>query len=143
MKENDLRFVAIDEGQFFPGLYDLAFELIPQGYKLIVTGLVRGFNRAPFGDIPKLMCLADVVTYNYGVCVSCYSPATDSQRMKKMPTGAIPADYKDPLELIGGKDHDGVSYYYDARCISHWKLPGRPTSQFTFPKLSDSRIGLR
>ncbi len=134
------RDVAIDEGQFIPGLYKLVKEKVAQGYRIRITGLPRGFNRKPFNDIPKLMCIADVVEYHYAMCVDCGHPATDNRRMKYDGDAPMPAHYKDPLELVGGVKGKQKKPFYDPVCLSHWQLPGEPKNPFTLPRYEPQKV---
>ena len=133
-KNPDKREVFIDEIQFITNSYNLCLELLSQGYHFHVTGLPRGFNRKPFGEVPKLMCLADKINYNYANCRSCFHPATDNQRMKKIGNHIEPAHIDDPLVAVGGSDNDMVEFYYEARCLADWELKGEPTNPFYLKK---------
>lgn len=118
--------IFINEGQFITGLYDAVFELIPKGYRFYVDALLRGFNRGKFNDIADLVCLANEVDFLYATCVQCGYPATENQRMKRIESVVVPADYHDPLEAVGGKDTGRVSYFYQARCLKDWVLANEP-----------------
>lgn len=120
--------VFINELQFFPGIYGLISQLLEKGYHIYGDGLNRSFNRQPFNDVPKLMCLADKVNMHYAICVKCGHPATENQRMKQVEGTRIPAEFSDPLILPGGVDS------YEARCIEHWELPGQPKLKYQFQK---------
>ena len=135
--KKNTQVVMIDEAQFIDGLYSLIYDLIPQGYKIICTGLPRGFNRKPFADFPKLMCLADDIKYKNGICVECHDPATENQRMKKINGSVISAHYSDPLIAVGGSDTNNVEYFYQARCLDHWKLDGEPKLRFELPSINN------
>ena len=115
-KESDVRDVFINEGQFMEGLFNLCSKLIPQGYNLHIDGLHRGYNRKGFGDIPKLMCLADEAKVYQAICKTCHHPATESHRLTK----------DDRMVLVGGSGE------YEARCRRHLVIPGAEPSKFTF-----------
>lgn len=72
--------VGIDEAQFFgEGLADLCEDLANIGVRVIVAGLDMDSDCNPFGDIPRLMCLAEEVVKLHAVCVVCGEmPATRS-----------------------------------------------------------------
>jgi thymidine kinase len=114
-----IKRVAIDEGQFLSELYDFVFESIPKGYQFFITGLMKDFQKKPFGDIPKLMCLADKLQIKYSNCAECYSPATESTRVTKS------------LKTVevGGKGQ------YQPRCLTHWEGPEPRRIVYEFPKL--------
>lgn len=136
-KNQQIRHFFADEVQFMPRFYELCLELLPQGYHIGATGLIRGFNRQPFGEVPKLMCLADKIDINYANCVVCFHPATENQRMKRIDDGKPQeAHYDDPLVLVGGKDDKKVKDFYQARCLRDWVLVGEPQNQYRMTRFS-------
>mgnify|MGYP003488608658 CR=1 FL=1 len=71
-----VQVVGVDEAQFFDdGLVDLA----DAGVRVIVAGLDQDFSRQPFGPMPKLLALAEMVDKMHAVCVRCGGPAHYSQ----------------------------------------------------------------
>ncbi len=130
------REIFIDETQFISGIYDLSFKLLAKGYHLYSTGLPRGFNRKPFNDVPKLMCLADTIHMNYANCVVCFHPASDNQRMKKIGERKTHAHIDDPLVAVGGTENQEVKYFYEARCLKDWKLLGEPENKYHLERYS-------
>ena len=132
-----IRDIFRDETQFIPGIYDLTLELLGQGYNLYDTGLPRGFNRKKFGEVPKLMCLADVIEMGYATCVQCGHPATENQRMKREENGrVIPAHIDEEMEAPGGLDSGRAHYFYEARCLAQWMLRGEPENKFRLERHS-------
>lgn len=126
----DKKELFTDETQFIL-TYKLARHLIAQGYNNRGTGLQRGFNRQGFRDVPKLMCLADVININYATCVGCGRRSTENQRMRREEDGKlIPAQVDDPLELVGGKDTGRDPFPYEARCLDQWVIRGEPKNKF-------------
>jgi len=78
----DVEVVAIDEAQFFDeGLAELAMNLADSGVRVIVAGLDQDFARRPFGPMPRLLALAELVDKMHAVCVRCGGPAPYSQRI--------------------------------------------------------------
>jgi thymidine kinase len=74
--------VGIDEAQFFdPGLAALASELADRGVRVIVAGLDLDYLRRPFGPMPEILALAELVDKMHAVCVRCGEPAQYSQRI--------------------------------------------------------------
>jgi thymidine kinase len=64
--------IAIEEGQFFPDLYNFCIETVESlGKKVIVAGLDGDSSRVPFGDIPRLIPLADTVNKLTAMCSYC------------------------------------------------------------------------
>ncbi len=77
-----VQVVGVDEGQFFDdGLTELAMELADRGVRVIVAGLDQDFARRPFGPMPRLLAVAELVDKMHAVCVRCGAPAHYSQRI--------------------------------------------------------------
>ncbi|MDF2607342.1 MAG: tdk [Bacillales bacterium] len=99
--------VAIDEVQFFDsGIVDVVQHLANKGFRVIIAGLDQDFRGEPFGQIPNLMSIAEVVTKLQAVCSRCGAPASRTQRL----IDGIPAHYEDPIILVGASDS------YEPRC---------------------------
>lgn len=97
--------VAIDEGQFFSDdLIHIATELANAGKRVIVAGLDTDWRGRPFGPMPQLMAVAEVVRKQHAICRVCGSPATRTQRL-------TPAQED---ILVGSTDA------YEARCRQHF-----------------------
>jgi thymidine kinase len=129
------REIFIDEIQFVRGIegewdtYKLCLELLSAGYHIYANGLPRDFARKPFGDLPKLMCLADRVEINYATCKKCGHPASDNQRVLVTSEGRrFPASVGGDQVMVGGSDD------YEPRCLEHWKLRGEPENRFYLDK---------
>jgi thymidine kinase len=96
-----VQVVGVDEAQFFDeSLVDLATELADAGIRVVVAGLDQDYSRHPFGPMPKLLALAEIVDKMHAVCVRCGAPAHYSQRI---------AGGADQV-LVGDTDS------YEARC---------------------------
>ena len=69
---NNCDIIAINEGQFFPDLYDMV-TLIADNYDktIIICGLDGDFNRQPFGDILKLIPHAEDICKLSALCGIC------------------------------------------------------------------------
>lgn len=77
----DTQVVGIDEAQFFDnGLPEVCNTLANKGIRVIVAGLDMDFTGRPFGPVPALMAIAELVTKVNAVCVRCGSPAMYSYR---------------------------------------------------------------
>ena len=64
--------VAIDEAQFFPNLLPAVRHMVEHlGKFVLVAGLNADYQRNPFGEISKLICLADDVTFTRAYCSQC------------------------------------------------------------------------
>ncbi|RZK81736.1 MAG: thymidine kinase [Pedobacter sp.] len=77
----DTQVVGIDEAQFFDdALPEVCNKLAQKGIRVIIAGLDMDFLGKPFGPVPALMAIAELVTKVNAVCVRCGSPATYSFR---------------------------------------------------------------
>jgi thymidine kinase len=93
--------VGIDEAQFFDDeLPDVCNALANRGIRVIIAGLDMDYLGKPFGPMPKLMAIAEVVSKVHAVCLRCGGPATFSYR-------TVPSESK---ILLGEKES------YEPRC---------------------------
>tara|TARA_X000000368_G_C23026432_1_gene710437 strand:+ start:387 stop:968 length:582 start_codon:yes stop_codon:yes gene_type:complete len=78
---NNPDVVAIDEAQFFTDdLTRVCNNLASQGIRVIVAGLDMDFLGKPFGEMPKLLAVAEHVTKVHAICLDCGSIANHSFR---------------------------------------------------------------
>src|SRR5256884_6125691 len=99
--------LAIDEAQFLDdGIIDLSNRLADQGVRVILAGTDVDFRGLPFGPMPTLMCIAEVVDKFQAICVVCGGPATRNQRL----VHGKPALWGSPIIMGGGGGAD------EARC---------------------------
>jgi thymidine kinase len=63
--------ILINEGQFFPDLYDFVNNLLIRGKKIYVCGLDGDFERKKFGQILDLIPLCDKITKLTSLCSLC------------------------------------------------------------------------
>lgn len=97
--------LAIDEGQFFDDeLIDVVTKMADSGRRVIIAGLDTDWRGRPFGPMPHLMAIAEVVHKQHAICRVCGSPASRTQRLV--------ADREDIL--VGSVDA------YEARCRKHF-----------------------
>lgn len=93
--------VGIDEAQFFDDeLPDVCNKLANKGIRVIIAGLDMDFQGKPFGPMPALMSIAELVSKVHAVCLQCGGPATYSFR-------TVPSESK---ILLGEKES------YEPRC---------------------------
>lgn len=103
--ERKTSVVAIDEAQFFDNsLVTIAQVLANAGKRVILAGLDTDWRGRPFGPIPQLMAMAEVVRKQYAICVICGNEATRTQRLVAA---------QDDI-LVGSVES------YEARCRSHF-----------------------
>lgn len=118
--------IGIDEAQFFDDeIVTVAQQLANQGHRVICAGLDQDFRGEPFGSMPQLMAIAELVTKLQAICVVCGSPASRTQRL----INGKPASYHDPVILVGASES------YEPRCRHCQEVPGKP-----LPKQINSSI---
>jgi len=112
--------VAIDEAQFLDaGVVELATALATRGIRVIVAGTETDFRGEPFGAMPQLMAVAEVVDKLHAICVICGGAASRNQRL----LGGKPARYDSPTIMVGGHES------YEARCRHCHQVPRRDEEQ--------------
>lgn len=75
--------IGIDEVQFFDdSIVDVCMELADAGKRVIVAGLDQDYLRRPFGPMPALLAVAEIVSKMHAVCMQCGTPAHYSQRLE-------------------------------------------------------------
>jgi thymidine kinase len=118
--EPDTQVVAIDESQFLDeGVVPLATTLAERGMRVILAGTDTDFRGEPFGPMPHLLAVAEVVDKLHAICVVCGSPASRNQRLIE----GRPARYDSPVIMVGGEES------YEARCRSCHKVPRKDEDQ--------------
>jgi thymidine kinase len=119
----ETRVVAIDEGQFFDAtLVQVAQGLADAGKRVLIAGLDTDWRGRPFGPMPHLLAISEVVRKQYAICVICGNEATRTQRLVAA---------QDDI-LVGSSD------CYEARCRAHFDpevslRPQKPPLQGTRP----------
>jgi thymidine kinase len=63
--------ILINEGQFFPDLYDIVVDMLEHGKKVYICGLDGDFERKKFGSILDLIPLCDNVKKLKSLCSIC------------------------------------------------------------------------
>ncbi len=112
--------VAIDEAQFLDeGILRVATTLADRGRRVILAGLDTDFRGEPFGPMPQLMAIAEVVDKLHAICVMCGSPASRTQRL----IDGKPAAYDSPVIMVGAADS------YEARCRACHVVPRKDEAQ--------------
>jgi thymidine kinase len=112
--------VAVDEAQFLDdGIIELSTELAGRGMRVILAGTDTDFRGEPFGSMPQLMAVAELVDKLHAICVICGNPASRNQRL----IGGRPARYDSPTIMVGGTES------YEARCRTCHSVPRRDEDQ--------------
>ena len=116
--------VGIDEAQFLDdGIVELVTSLAQRGLRVIVAGTDLDFRGEPFGPMPQLLAIAELVDKLHAICVVCGGPASRNQRL----IDGKPARYDSPTIMVGGQET------YEARCRSCHKVPRRDEDQVALP----------
>ena len=112
--------IAIDEAQFLDkGIIPLVTSLAGRGRRVIVAGTDTDFRGEPFGSMPALMAIAEVVDKLHAICVLCGNPASRNQRL----IGGQPAPYDSPTIMVGSTES------YEARCRMCFSMPQKDETQ--------------
>jgi thymidine kinase len=118
--DRDTQVVAIDEAQFLDrGVVDVCTALADRGMRVIVAGTDTDFRGEPFGAMPDLMAVAEIVDKLHAICVKCGDPACRNQRL----IDGRPARYDSPTIMVGG------SQRYEARCRHCHDVPREDEDQ--------------
>lgn len=100
--------VAIDEAQFFSNLGAFVdLETRRWGRRVIIAGLSGDYLRRPFGEMPRVLSLADHIVIKHATCATCSNPAIFTQRL---------TNSKDTVD-VGGAEK------YTAACRKCWRAP--------------------
>ncbi len=106
--------IAVDEAQFLDeGIIEVANTLANRGLRVIVAGTDMDFRGEPFGAIPSLMAIAELVDKLHAICVRCGDAACRNQRL----IDGAPAPYNSPTIMVGGSES------YEARCRHCHEVP--------------------
>ena len=112
--------IAIDEAQFLDaGIVHVATTLAERGRRVILAGTDTDFRGEPFGAMPQLMAVAELVDKLHAICVLCGAPASRNQRL----ISGKPAAYDSPTIMVGAADS------YEARCRACHSVPRRDALQ--------------
>lgn len=116
----DTQVVAIDEAQFLDeGVVALVTALANRGMRVILAGTDNDFRGEPFGPMPRLLAIAEIVDKLHAICVVCGNPASRNQRL----IGGKPARYDSPTIMVGSAEA------YEARCRACHSVPRRDEDQ--------------
>lgn len=114
----EAQVVGVDEAQFFDvDLVDVCNRMADDGRRVIVAGLDQDFLGKPFEPMPQLLAVAEYITKNLAVCMSCGAPADRSQRL----------DAREEKVVLGATD------VYEARCRRCWKPHAYDPEQADLP----------
>ncbi len=118
--EPDTQVIAIDEAQFLDaGIVEVVTAIAERGRRVIVAGTDTDFRGEPFGAMPQLLAIAEVVDKLHAICVICGNPASRNQRLIE----GRPARYDSPVIMVGSAES------YEARCRHCHSVPRRDEDQ--------------
>jgi thymidine kinase len=118
--DRETQVVAIDEAQFLDeGVVALVTSLANRGVRVILAGTDNDFRGEPFGPMPRLLAVAEVVDKLHAICVVCGNPASRNQRL----IAGKPARYDSPTIMVGSAEA------YEARCRACHSVPRRDEDQ--------------
>jgi thymidine kinase len=116
----DTQVVAIDEAQFLDAtIVELVTSLANRGLRVICAGTDNDFRGEPFGPMPQLLAIAEIVDKLHAICVICGNSASRNQRL----IGGKPARYDSPTIMVGSTES------YEARCRACHSVPRRDEDQ--------------
>jgi thymidine kinase len=116
----EVSVVAVDEVQFLDdGIVRVAADLADRGVRVILAGTDTDFRGEPFGVMPQLLAVAEVVDKLHAICVVCGEPASRNQRL----IDGAPAPYDSPTIMVGGRES------YEARCRHCHRVPHPDAAQ--------------
>jgi thymidine kinase len=106
--------VAVDEVQFLDdGIVSVANDLADGGVRVVLAGIDMDFRGLPFGPMPTLLAIAEIVDKLQAICVVCGGPANRNQRL----VNGQPALWDSPTIMVGGRES------YEARCRHCHRVP--------------------
>jgi thymidine kinase len=106
--------IGIDEVQFFDErIVAVVARLVESGVRVIAAGLDTDFRGEPFGSLPTLLAVAELVDKLQAVCHRCGGTATRTQRL----LDGRPAPFSGETVQVGALDS------YEARCTACYE-PG-------------------
>ena len=110
----DTEVVAVDEVQFLDdGIVAAANGLADRGVRVVLAGIDMDFRGLPFGPMPTLLAIAEIVDKLQAICVVCGGPASRNQRL----VDGKPALWESPTIMVGGRES------YEARCRQCHRVP--------------------
>ena len=110
----ETQVLAVDEVQFLDdGIVSVANTLADQGVRIVLAGIDMDFRGLPFGPMPALLAIAEIVDKLQAICVVCGEPASRNQRL----VNGRPALWDSPTIMVGGRES------YEARCRQCHRVP--------------------
>jgi thymidine kinase len=122
----ETQVIAIDEAQFLdPSIIEVVTDIAKRGKRVILAGTDTDFRGEPFGPMPQLLAVAEVVDKLHAICVVCGNPASRNQRL----IAGKPARYDSPTIMVGSAES------YEARCRRCHAVPTWDEDQIVIPSV--------
>src|SRR5438874_8000056 len=97
-RRRETQVLAVDEVQFLDdGIVAVANTLADQGVRIVLAGIDMDFRGLPFGPMPALLAIAEIVDKLQAICVVCGEPASRNQRL----VNGRPALWDSPTIMVG------------------------------------------
>src|SRR5207247_158107 len=77
-----------------------ASGLADRGVRVVLAGIDMDFRGLPFGPMPTLLAVAEIVDKLQAICVVCGGPASRNQRL----VNGRPALWESPTIMVGGRE---------------------------------------
>src|SRR5207247_1360164 len=103
-------WIEVIAGVMFSGKSE---EMIRRVRRAVLAGIDMDFRGLPFGPVPTLLAIAEIVDKLQAICVVCGGPASRNQRL----VNGKPAVWNSPTIMVGGRES------YEARCRHCHKVP--------------------
>ncbi len=119
----ETQVVAIDEAQFLhPSIVSLVTSLANRGVRVIIAGTDNDFRGEPFGPMPQLLAIAEVVDKLHAICViSWESRQSGLARLQRRAVRRATITAHD--FMVGSTES------YEARCRACHSVPRRDEDQ--------------
>src|SRR3989442_7973009 len=97
--------VAVDEVQFLDdGIVAVANRLADRGVRTVLAGIDMDFRGLPFGPMPTLLAVAEIVDKLQAICVVCGGPASRKHRFLNVRAPI----WETPTPNVGGRGADAA-----------------------------------
>ena len=120
--QHNTKVVGIDEAQFFSKeIVEVVTKLASHGRRVLIAGLDTDWKGLPFGPMPELLAISDIIRKQYAVCMTCGEAATRTQRLVSNQDDILVGSFK----------------MYEARCREHFdpelsvRLKANPQQELT------------
>jgi len=121
---NNYTLIGIDEAQFFGDLYETVLQWLKLGKHIYLAGLNSDFRMKPFGQVNKLIHLADKFIFLTATCYYCMKEFTDKGKVLT-PESLKTMNASFTKKISGGSNLQievGTSDLYLPVCRKHFHL---------------------